>query len=113
MFEEFRDELRQDWQVLKAAPPGERFQRLYWHRRQSRRSSLVKVGMIALGLLLAIAGLIMLVTPGPGMVFVLIGSGLLAQESLLVSRATDAAEFRIRPLAARIARALRRVRRTS
>jgi hypothetical protein len=113
MFEGFSDDLRRDWRTLKAAAPGERFQKLYWHRRQSGRSSLMKLGMIALGLLTAVAGLIMLVTPGPGTVALLIGLALLARESTFVARAIDSAELRLGPLASRFTRTWHCRRRSS
>lgn len=48
--------------------------------RDARRNILVRIGVILAGTLLCLAGLAMLVLPGPGIVVLLIGLALLAQE---------------------------------
>lgn len=45
------------------------------------------------------AGLFFLVAPGPGLLVVFIGAGLIAQESFFAARALDWTEIRIRKLA--------------
>ncbi len=48
--------------------------------RSARRNIIARVGVIAAGTVVTLAGLIMLPLPGPGIVVVLIGLGILAQE---------------------------------
>ncbi|MGI8939686.1 MAG: PGPGW domain-containing protein [Iamia sp.] len=47
---------------------------------QAQRSLLVRIGIIALGSLVTLAGVGMLVLPGPGIVVVIAGLGILATE---------------------------------
>ena len=88
--------LRQRWRALKDAKPGARFQDFHRHRHQSRRSALQKPLVVTVGILIVIAGTILLFTPGPGLLLVVIGAGLLAQESLLAARAMDWLEVKAR-----------------
>jgi uncharacterized protein (TIGR02611 family) len=49
-------------------------------RAGARRNIVVRVGIITLGTIITLAGLAALVLPGPGLVLVLVGLGILAQE---------------------------------
>ena len=51
---------------------------------------------LALGAALSLAGVILMLIPGPGIPVLLLGAGLVAQESLWVARILDALEVRIR-----------------
>jgi hypothetical protein len=53
---------------------------------------------IGAGVALMIAGAVMLLAPGPGTLVLLLGAGLVAQESVWMSRALDWAELRVRAL---------------
>jgi uncharacterized protein (TIGR02611 family) len=48
--------------------------------RQARRHILARIGIIVIGTIVLLAGLLMLILPGPGVVAVLAGLGILAQE---------------------------------
>ena len=48
------------------------------------------------GTLLFALGLVMLVAPGPGILVVVVGGALIAEESLLMARALDWSEVKIR-----------------
>ncbi len=48
--------------------------------QQARRHIVVRVGIIVVGTIVVLAGFVMLVLPGPGIVAVLAGLGILAQE---------------------------------
>ena len=76
------------------SPPGRRFQEL--HERRAPCSALKRWGRLVGGVLLCLAGLVMLVAPGPGILILLIGGGLMAQESVAVARFLDSAEVGIR-----------------
>ena len=49
-------------------------------RAGARRNIVVRIGITALGTVITLAGLAALVLPGPGLVLVLVGLGILAQE---------------------------------
>jgi hypothetical protein len=83
---------------LKAAPAGERFQRRYREKRAEGKRGLTRALSILLGALLIAAGLFMLVAPGPGILVLLAGLALIAEESLLTARFLDTAEVGIRRL---------------
>ena len=89
-------ELRRHLKDLARAKPGERFRDRYYGREAQRPHPLVKCAYVVLGVLLVLAGVVLLPAPGPGMLVVLIGAALLARESLLVARACDSAELKVR-----------------
>jgi hypothetical protein len=84
------------WEALKSAPPGERFKRRYFSRRELGRRGPKRVLMIVAGSLLIGVGLFMLVAPGPGILVLVLGAALVAEESLPMARFLDWAEIRIR-----------------
>ncbi|HWI35270.1 MAG TPA: PGPGW domain-containing protein [Burkholderiales bacterium] len=53
--------------------------------------------MIVAGALIALAGIVLLPLPGPGMLVIALGALLVAEESLSVAKALDALERRARP----------------
>lgn len=94
------DRLQAGWRRFAEEVPGERFQRRY---RRSRNPDVPRgwkrrVFALTVGTLLMAAGVIMLVTPGPGILALIVGAGFLAEESLWLARLLDGAEVRIRGL---------------
>ena len=87
--------LRMHWHELAAAPRGQRFQQRYARRQQARRSRVGKPLTIAAGVLIVLVGVIMLPAPGPGMLVVLLGASLVAEESRASARALDWLELRV------------------
>jgi len=89
------EELKKNWSELAKESPGRRFQNR--HRRQNRRgpgtSRTLKLSA-AIGLI--VAGAVLLLIPGPGSVLILVGTALLAEESMIVARFMDRTEVRIR-----------------
>jgi len=100
-------EIRRNWRLLESGEPGDRFER-YYRSQQEGRSPLRKVVSIVIGLAIAAAGLILLPAPGPGMLVVAIGLGLLAREFLIVARALDRIEPKLRKAIAEGSRLWRR-----
>ena len=100
------ERLRAGWRRFAAEKPGARFQRRYRRSRNPdvprgwRRRALA----LTLGTVLMALGLVMLVTPGPGVVLLIVGAGFLAEESLWLARLLDGAEIRIRRLWRRMRR---------
>ena len=90
--------LRRQWHDIVTARPGRRFQNRYYGRKKRRANPLVKIVYVVVGVALLLAGIVLLPAPGPGALVVLVGAAMLAEESLLVARACDSAELRMRAL---------------
>jgi len=91
--------MRSYWTALRRGRPGTRFQDFHRYRREQKKGSgtAVRVLLLALGLLLIIAGPIAGLIPGPGGILVfLVGLALLAAEVLMVARWLDWCEPRVR-----------------
>jgi hypothetical protein len=86
------------------APPGQRFRYLYALKRGSRGGRLYRCAAIAAGVLLFLVGVCFLALPGPGIPMVLLGAGLLAQQSRGTARLLDRTELRLRRFFSRKAR---------
>lgn len=99
------ERIRQGWRDLRQGEPGRRFRSRYERRRQQGRRSIArKWSVIALGVLITLAGVVFLPLPGPGMLIIAFGLLLMAEESRGVAQALDAAELRARALLARTSR---------
>ena len=84
--------------MFKRAEPGTRFQKLYQARSHS---TLPRIAVTILGILLAAGGVVLLFIPGPGLLLIVFGAGLLAQRSRWLSRRLDRWEILSRRLAHR------------
>ena len=101
--------LKQGWRELRRGEPGRRFRSRYERKRRSGRSGAVrKCCMIIGGLVVVLAGIVLLPLPGPGMVIVAIGALLMAEESSMTAKALDRLELRARALVARVRPSSRR-----
>lgn len=78
--------------ILRGGTPGQRFVDYHDWRAARPRGLGMRVVRVALAAVCLPAGLIMLVTPGPGILALLAALGLLAQESRAVARMLDATE---------------------
>ncbi len=87
---------RQSWQRFAAGLPGRRFQQQFRLRQRFRSGAARKALLIIAGILLAAAGVFLLFVPGPGIITLLIGAVLIAQQSSLAARAFDRIEIRLR-----------------
>ena len=82
------ESIRRNWKRFKAEPAGTRF--LSRHRRRASRSGLLrKTLVIAGGLVVIVLGVMMIVLPGPGLLAILLGAALIAEESEVAARAFD------------------------
>ncbi len=94
------DGLRKQWHVFRADPAGERFQRRY--RRNNARTGMVrKFAVIGGGLALLLIGVALLVLPGPGLLLMVIGAGLIAEESSIAARLLDRIDLAVHRVRAR------------
>ncbi len=89
--------LKRHWRELKSGAPGERFQRLCRRRRERPSAQWKRVLMFTLGAAVFAAGVIMLAIPGPGLLAMLVGAGLMAVESSRTAKVLDWVELRLRP----------------
>ena len=95
----------QHWQRFKRFEPGHRFQTRY-HRRRRRRdqgqtSKYGRIFNLVGGLVLIVAGLVFLPTPGPSYIIIVLGLWMLAGEFLVLARFFDRAEVSLRKLGRR------------
>jgi hypothetical protein len=88
--------LKHEWQDFLQSPPGRRFIDRYHRRRQQASSAYGRLISIAIGAVMLTAGLVMLFVPGPGIVSILLGLGVLAEQSQSVARALDWLDLRSR-----------------
>ena len=88
--------LKQSWRRFKAGLPGRRFQQQFRLRQGFRSGAARKALFMAAGILIVAAGIFFLFVPGPGIIILLIGAVLIAQQSSLAARAFDRIEIRLR-----------------
>ena len=90
------------WRAFRSDPPGRRFAN---HFSRMRRGSWVgAIARVGLGLALVVAGIVLLVVPGPGLLVMLFGVGLIAGESQRFAGLLDRAEPQVRQRARRARR---------
>jgi len=78
--------IKRSWQRFKADPPGQRFQQQFKRRHAVARTLLQKALVVGGGVLLTGVGIFLFFLPGPGVLFVLLGAVLIAQQSVTVAR---------------------------
>lgn len=91
--------LKKSWRELASGSPGERFQSRFRHKKRSGHTG-NRALLLGAGIALILAGIVLLVVPGPGSLLILVGAALLAEESLVVSRLLDRIEAQLRKLIA-------------
>lgn len=74
--------------TFMTVPSGQRF-RAHYERMRSKPGMMRTALAIGGGLVLIALGIIMLVTPGPGLIVAAIGAALIAGESLVAARILD------------------------
>jgi hypothetical protein len=94
------DELKTRWREFKHGQPGRRFQDRFFRLRRTPRSHFWRLALFGGGTLIMAVGVVMLVAPGPGIVVLVIGASLVAQESLQAARWLDWAEVIARRITA-------------
>lgn len=92
--------LKQKWHALNNGTPGRRFEEHHLRRQSSPRHRRHIWLMMTLGVLLFVAGVVMLVTPGPGVIFIAAGAALIAEESIVAARTMDWFDVRVRAVIA-------------
>ena len=87
-------QLAEEWRRIRDDTPGLRFVNHYGRMRTWSRASVVL--RLAVGIVLLLAGFIMLFIPGPGIVAILAGLAMIAGESRSLAGRLDRTEFRLR-----------------
>lgn len=93
------EQLKRQWERFREFPAGERFECHYERRQEHRGTPFKRALFIGGGLLIMAAGVFFLPAPGPGMLILLIGASLVAQESRVAARVLDWTELRLRTIA--------------
>ena len=91
-------EWKRQWHAFSDSPPGSRFAERYERSRRARAGQPIFLRLLKplLALVLLAAGVVLCVIPGPGIPLLVIGAGLLADESRFLARALDGTEVRLR-----------------
>src|SRR5436309_1884937 len=84
------------WRELANSQPGRRFQDRYDRRQRLGHGPLAKLVSMFLGLVIVLVGIVLLFIPGPGTLFLVMGAGLIAEESLITARMLDWLEVKVR-----------------
>lgn len=84
--------LRRHMHQFLSARRGTRF-RAHRRRKQARPHTMRTIVVVGIGVLLVLVGIVLLFLPGPGLLIGAIGLTLIAEESLLVARWLDRADF--------------------
>lgn len=95
MFEKFK----RSWDAFKQSRPGSRFTDYYERRQQSDKGRAWTVLYVTGGLAVIAIGVFALVAPGPGLLFIALGFGIIARESSKLAKAMDGLELRLRRVA--------------
>lgn len=85
--------LQRHWRAFRAEPAGTRFQRRYRRRAERPSGWLRKIGVLVAATGLIIAGVAMLILPGPGLLALFLAAVLIAEESLVAARLLDRVDF--------------------
>ncbi len=88
------DRVKKEWRAFEHDEPGERFQ--HQHDRMQECSRALRVAQGIAGVLLVLAGIVMLFVPGPGLLVMLFGFALLAGLSRTLAKLLDRAEPALR-----------------
>jgi uncharacterized protein (TIGR02611 family) len=88
--------LKAAWKKFKNRRPGFRFHGMYREHQKSAKAPWVRAAYLIGGIVVVIVGIIALPAPGPGMLIVALGAGLIARESERLANALDRFEVFLR-----------------
>jgi hypothetical protein len=94
----WKERWQKNWNALKRAQPGTRFEAAYDRQRKhdQGRSKLVRWVRPVLALVSFAVGVVLAFIPGPAVVFFALSAALVATQSLRVARFLDRAEIWLR-----------------
>lgn len=98
MLDALKANFQKRWEQFQEGEPGSRFEERYRRRRAAADDSfgLVRLLYIVGGVLVMLAGLVMMPAPGPGTAVFVVGLSFLGSEFLPVARFMDRSEMRLR-----------------
>ena len=86
--------MKDEWHQFTSSEPGSRF--IDYHHRVKEASTASRVARIGLGLVLFVAGIVMLVAPGPGILFMVFGLACFGGELGWIAKGLDRFELKAR-----------------
>ena len=86
--------VKEEWQLFKHDPPGLRFSN-HRHRMKDRSRKHTALA-VAIGIALLVGGFVLLFMPGPGLLLIVFGLGLVASQSERLADWLDRTETRLR-----------------
>lgn len=91
---------KQQWRALRESRPGERFEDRYRAANRKRDGGSLGGHIVRVGLAVALfaIGVVLVVIPGPAVLFFALAGALMATESLWVARALDWTELKVRAM---------------
>ena len=101
--------LTAEWRRFRADSPGVRFYNHYERAKQASKAK--RIVQLLIGLVLVAAGIVLCFIPGPGLLVMVFGFGLLSSMWGSLARALDRVEIWVRRRLGRGRREVRRIRR--
>ncbi|MBL8114887.1 MAG: hypothetical protein JNK60_18540 [Acidobacteria bacterium] len=99
------ERIRRDWKEFKDDTPGKRFVNRFEKTERTPGARGWRIGIMTVGLLVMAAGIVLMPLPGPGILIVALGAGMLSQGSKRMARGLDWLEVKARKLAVKTKRA--------
>jgi len=81
--------LKARWHAFVAVPRGQRFEAHHERTHRPDAPGWMRVATLAMGSALLVLGIVMIVLPGPGLLAIIAGGILLAEESSTAARVLD------------------------
>ena len=93
---------KRQWRAFRRGRPGQRFEDRYEHSQKTHKTQAWYVRLLkpVVALVLFAGGVVLCFIPGPGIPLIIVGAGLLADESRVVARGMDWLEVRARKILA-------------
>ena len=90
------ERIKQEWRTFVAEAPGCRFERHYERKRgHEGHGAMGRLAWIVAGIFFLLAGIVMLFTPGPGLLAIGFGLTCFSTESRRLARWCDRMELRV------------------
>lgn len=92
--------LKRQWRELRKGSPGHRFRAQYERNQRARagKSFLRRWATLFVTVVLLLVGVVLLFIPGPGIPFLIVGAGLLAEQFRPAASVLDWSEIKLRKI---------------
>jgi len=81
--------LKARWHAFVAVPRGQRFEAHHERAHRPNAPGWMRVAMLTVGSILLVLGIVMIVLPGPGLLAIIAGGVIVAEESSRAARVMD------------------------